>query len=160
MSPPPPPLGSGILLDQVLVGGAASLLNLIIHAVLLAGVVWTVRRLEVRDTFVPALLQYTFMIVSTGALLVAGHLLEVIIWAITYKLVDAAPPDSDLIYFAFQNYTTLGYGDITPVDGWRLLGPMTALNGIMLIGWSTALIIEILRRSGHAANARPVSPPG
>jgi hypothetical protein len=25
---------------------------------------------------------------------------------------------------------------------------MTALNGIMLIGWSTALIIEILRRSG------------
>ena len=28
---------------------------------------------------------------------------------------------------------------------------MTALNGIMLIGWSTALIIEILRRSGTAA---------
>jgi hypothetical protein len=27
---------------------------------------------------------------------------------------------------------------------------MTALNGIMLIGWSTALIIEILRRSEHA----------
>jgi hypothetical protein len=27
---------------------------------------------------------------------------------------------------------------------------MTALNGIMLIGWSTALIIEILRRTGHA----------
>jgi hypothetical protein len=37
---------------------------------------------------------------------------------------------------------------------------MTALNGIMLIGWSTALIIEILRRSGHAANTKPVSPPG
>jgi hypothetical protein len=28
---------------------------------------------------------------------------------------------------------------------------MTALNGIMLIGWSTALIIELLRRTGHAA---------
>jgi ion channel len=160
MSPPPPPLGSGILFDQVLVGGAASLLNLIIHAVLLAGVVWTVRRLEVKDTFVPAFLQYTVMIVSTGTLLVAGHFLEVVIWAVTYALVGAAPPDSDLIYFAFGNYTTLGYGGITPVDGWRLLGPMTALNGIMLIGWSTALIIEILRRSGHAANARPVSPPG
>jgi hypothetical protein len=26
---------------------------------------------------------------------------------------------------------------------------MTALNGIMLIGWSTALIFEILRRTGH-----------
>jgi hypothetical protein len=30
---------------------------------------------------------------------------------------------------------------------------MTALNGIMLIGWSTALIIEILRRSGTATQS-------
>jgi len=30
---------------------------------------------------------------------------------------------------------------------------MTALNGIMLIGWSTALIIEILRRSGTATRS-------
>ena len=50
----------------------------------------------------------------------------------TYDLVGAAPPGSDLIYFAFGNYTTLGHGDVRPVDGWRLLGPMTALNGIML----------------------------
>ena len=145
MSPPPAPLGSGVLLDQVLVGGTASLVNLVIHAVLLGAVVWTVRRLEVKDTFVPAFLQYTVMIVSTGTLLVAGHFLEVVIWAFTYAFVGAAPPGSDLIYFAFQNYTTLGYGDIAPVDGWRLLGPMTALNGIMLIGLSTALVVVILQ---------------
>jgi hypothetical protein len=154
MNAPPPPFGSGILVDQILVGGMTSLLNLIIHAILLGGVVWTVRRLETRDTFVPAFVQYIIVIVSTGALLVAGHLLEVIIWAITYAQVGAAPADSDLIYFAFQNYTTLGYGDITPVYGWRLLGPMTALNGIMLIGWSTALVIEILRRAGHAPSQK------
>jgi hypothetical protein len=153
-------LGSGILFDQVLVGGAASLLNLIIHAVLLAGVVWTVRRLEVKDTFVPAFLQYTVMIVSTGTLLVAGHFVEVMVWAITYGMVGIAPPRVELIYLAFGNYTTLGYADLVAPDQWRLLRPMTALNGIMLIGWSTALIIEILRRSGHAANAKPVSPPG
>ena len=62
MTAPPPPLGSGIVFDQILVGGAASLLNLIIHAVLLAIVVWTVRNLQTRDTFVPAFLQYTVMI--------------------------------------------------------------------------------------------------
>jgi hypothetical protein len=77
----------------------------------------------VKDTFVPSFVQYTIVIVSTGALLVAGHLLEVVIWAITYDLVGAAPRDSDLIYFAFGNYTTLGYGDITPVFGGRLSGP-------------------------------------
>ncbi len=37
-----------------------------------------------------------------------------------------------------------------PILG-RLLAPMTALNGIMLIGWSTALIIEILRHGGETA---------
>ena len=131
-------------------GGAASLANLIIHAMLLAGVVWTVRRIEVKDSFVPAFLQYSVVIVSTGALLVAGHFLEVLVWAVTYGLAGAAPPDTDLVYIAFGNYTTLGYGDVTLVDRWRLLAPITALNGIMLIGWSTALVIEILRRTGHA----------
>ena len=116
--------------------------------------VWTVRRLEVKDTFVPAFLQYTVMIVSTGTLLVAGHFLEVVIWAVTYDLVGAAPPGTDLVYFAFGNYTTLGYGDVLPLQQWHMLGPMTALNGIMLIGWSTALIIEVLRRTGHAPSQK------
>jgi hypothetical protein len=150
-----PPLGSGILLDQMLVGGGASLVNLIIHAVLLAAVAWTVRRLSVKDTFVPAFLQYTIVIVSTGTLLVAGHFVEVVVWAHTYQLVGAAPPGTDLVYFAFGNYTTLGYGDVIPVPEWHMLGPMTALNGIMLIGWSTALIIEVLRRTGHAPDQKP-----
>ena len=139
-----------VLLDQIVVGAAASLVNLIIHAVLIGGVAWTIRRLSRHDSFVPAFLQYTIVIVATGTLLVAGHFAEVMVWAFTYALVDAVPPGTDLIYFAFGNYTTLGYGDVVPVERWHLLGPMTALNGIMLIGWSTALIIEILRRTGHA----------
>ena len=52
----------------------------------------------------------------------------------------------------------LGYSDVIPVERWHLLGPMTALNGIMLIGWSTALIIEILRRTGHSADRALVDP--
>ena len=142
---PSPLLGSGILLDQVVVCGGASRLNLIIHAILLGIVVWTVRRLEVKDTFVPAFLQYTVMIASTGTLLVAGHFLEVVIWAVTYDLVGAAPAGTDLVYFAFGNYTTLGYGDVLPLQQWHMLGPMTALNGIMLIGLSTALVVVILQ---------------
>jgi hypothetical protein len=69
-------------------------------------------------------------------------------------LVGAAPPGTDLVYFAFGNYTTLGYGDVLPLQQWHMLGPMTALNGIMLIGWSTALIIEVLRRTGHAPSQK------
>ncbi len=144
-------IGSGVVLGQVLVGGAASLINLVIHAVLLAAVVWTVRRLSVSDRFVPHLAQYTLIIVATGTLLVAGHCVEVVLWAVTYGFVGAAAPGPSLVYAAFGNYTTLGYGDVMLAPAWRLLAPMTALNGIMLIGWSTALIIEILRHGGETA---------
>jgi hypothetical protein len=58
-----------------------------------------------------------------------------------------APANSDLLYFAFVNYTTLGYGDITPVQAWRLTGPMTAMNGIRMFGWSTAVLFEVLRKA-------------
>ena len=57
-------------------------------------------------------------------------------------------------YWTIVAMSTLGYGDILPVYGWRPLAPMTALNGIMLIGWSTALIIEVLRRTGHAPSQK------
>ena len=59
------------------------------------------------------------------------------------------PPraNANLVYFAFVNYTTLGYGDVVPVERWQLLGPITAMNGVLLFGWSTAVIFEVLRRS-------------
>ena len=152
----PLPLWHGIVLEQMLVGAAASFVNLIIHAVLLGVVVWTVRGISLREHFVPSFARYTLVIVLTGTLLMAGHFVEVMVWAITYGLVGVAPPSIQLIYLAFDNYTTLGYADLVAPEQWRLLRPVTALNGIMLIGWSTALIIEILRRSGNA----PQSPAG
>ncbi len=130
----------------MLVGAAASLVNLITHAGLVGR-----SRFGEEDTFVPGFVQYTVVIVATGTLLMAGHFVEVMVWAITYGLVGIAPPRAELIYLAFGNYTTLGYADLVAPEQWRLLRPMTALNGIMLIGWSTAVIIEILRRGAQTA---------
>jgi Ion channel len=64
-----------------------------------------------------------------------------------YAIVGVAPPGTDLIYFAFVNYTTLGYGDVTPLQRWHLLGPMTAMNGVLLFGWSTAVIFAVLQKA-------------
>ena len=43
-----------------------------------------------------------------------------------------------------MNDTTLGYGDVTAVKRRNLLGPMTAMNGVLSFGWSTAGIFEVL----------------
>ena len=74
-----------------------------------------------------------------------GNVSEVLVWSLAHLIVDAAPAGTNLVYFAFVNYTTLGYGDVTPVPDWQLLGPITAMNGVLLFGWSTAVIFEVLR---------------
>ena len=135
------------MVDQILAGGATSLVNLVIHALIMGVLLKLMLGMLKRGAVAPEFLRYTVIIVATGSVLGAGHFLEVLLWAYTYAAVGAAPPGTDLVYFAFGNYTTLGYGDMLPAEQWRLLAPMTALNGIMLIGWSTALIFAFLRRT-------------
>jgi hypothetical protein len=142
------------MVDQILAGAATSLLNLVIHALLIGALVVFLFRMSGRISGTLRFLNYTVVIVVTGSVLLVGHLVEVLLWAYTYAAVGAAPPGTDLVYFAFGNYTTLGYGDVLPVEQWRLLAPMTALNGIMLIGWSTALIFAILHRAVPQAERR------
>ena len=77
------------MLDQLLAGGGASLLNLVIHALLLSAVVRTVRDLSPYGSRDSPILLDSMVIVATGILLGAGHLLEVLVWAATYALVGA-----------------------------------------------------------------------
>jgi hypothetical protein len=85
--------------------------------------------------------------IPTVSIFMVMHALEVFVWALAYQMAGAAPEGASLVYFAFVNYTTLGYGDVIPVDQWRLLGPITAMNGVLLFGWSTAVIFDVLRRT-------------
>jgi ion channel len=140
------------MLRQLLVGAAVSACNIGIHALVMTVVVRVAQRAAATDTSRQSRRLIVVMI-ATVSVLMAAHVSEVIVWSLAYAIVDAAPPGADLLYFAFVNYTTLGYGDVTPVARWRLLGPMTAMNGVLLFGWSTAVIFEVLRRTARAAAA-------
>lgn len=131
---------------QFLVGSLVGAINIMIHALVTVGVVGIARSAGLRHTVRPRLHLMAVM-VATAAVLMVAHTLEVFVWALAYAIVGAAPADSGLLYFAFVNYTTLGYGDITPVQVWQLIGPMTAMNGILMFGWSTAVLFEVLRKT-------------
>ena len=133
------------MLRQFLAGAAVSLCNIAIHALVTVIVIRVTRIAAEMETSHPSLRLVAVMITAVAALMVA-HLGEVLVWSLAYAIVGAAPAEADLVYFAFVNYTTLGYGDVTPVERWRLLGPMTAMNGVLLFGWSTAVIFEVLRK--------------
>jgi hypothetical protein len=134
------------MLRQLLVGTAVSFCNIVIHALVMTTVVRVTRMVGTKGKFHPWLFLIMVMI-ATVAVLMMAHTSEVAVWSLAYAVVNAAPADADLMYFAFVNYTTLGYGDVVPVEAWRMLGPMTAMNGVLLFGWSTAVIFEVLRRA-------------
>ena len=134
------------MLRQFLVGGGVSVINIAIHSLIMATVVGVARRAGAKIRPHPSLFLAAVMIPMVSVLM-ATHALEVIVWGWTYALVDAAPEGANPVYFAFVNYTTLGYGDVLPVPRWQLLGPITAMNGVLMFGWSTAVIFEVLRRA-------------
>jgi ion channel len=134
------------MLRQILVGAAVSVCNIAIHAFLMAAVLGAARIAGALRTSHQSLRLISVMI-ATVSFLMAAHFSEVLVWSLTYAIVGAAPKGADVVYFAFVNYTTLGYGDVTPVERWHLLGPITAMNGILMFGWSTAVIFEVLRRT-------------
>jgi ion channel len=134
------------MLRQFLVSIAVSVCNIAIHAIVMAALLRVVRVADARATSRPSLRLVAVMI-ATVSVFMAAHIAEVMVWSLTYRMVGAAPPGTDFVYFAFVNYTTLGYGDVTPIERWQLLGPMTAMNGVLLFGWSTAVIFAVLRKT-------------
>ena len=124
-------------------GGTVSLANIAVHAIAMTVVIRVARSAAARWLSVPTL-RLSTVLIATVAVLMAAHMCEVAIWSLAYTFVGATPEGADRLYFAFVNFTTLGYGDIVPVPRWRLLGPMTAMNGVLLFGWSTAVIFEVL----------------
>ena len=142
---------------QFLVGSIVTVINIMIHALVTVGAVGVARWAGLRHTVQPRLHLMAVMVAVASVLMVA-HTLEVLVWALAYAIVSAAPEGSDLLYFAFVNYTTLGYGDITPAPAWRLTGPITAMNGILLFGWSTAVLFEVLRKT--LAHLAAIDAPG
>ncbi len=85
-----------------------------------------------------------------AVVLVFLHAVEIMVWAGVYKVLVPVGELADLemaVYFSFVTFTTLGYGDITLSEGWRLLSGIQALNGILLVGWSTALMFAVVQKA-------------
>ncbi|HET7805765.1 MAG TPA: potassium channel family protein [Pseudolabrys sp.] len=141
------------MLRQLLFGGAVSAVNIGLHALVMMILIRVAQMASARSRK-QASRHLVLVMIPTVLVLMVTHAGEIMVWALAYSLVDATPPDADRVYFAFVNYTTLGYGDVVPVRRWNLLGPMTAMNGVLLFGWSTAVIFEVLRRALREAGRR------
>ena len=91
---------------------------------------------------------------STRILRVSGVVLllflvsvvEVLIWAITYLALNAIQGLEQALYFSMVTFTTLGYGDVVLAEQWRLLSSFEAANGIIMFGWTIAIVGNSVQR--------------
>ena len=118
-----------------------------IHA---TGVSWALQRLRRHDTGL-RFGKITRLFVLVAAWIVLLHLAEISLWAVFYLWRDAMPDLPSALYFSAVTYTTTGYGDVVLSEGWRLLGAVEALTGILMCGWSTGFFFAVVNRVYQAA---------
>jgi hypothetical protein len=72
--------------------------------------------------------------------------LDVTLWAAFYYASGALPTFEQAVYFSTVTFTTVGYGDIVLDREWRQLATFEAVNGWIIFGWATALIVAVIQR--------------
>jgi len=88
------------------------------------------------------------LLVYTALFLLSLNFLEAIIWGFTYYILPGITEFETLekaIYFSLVTFTTLGYGEITISSSSRILSGFEAMNGVLLLGWTTAMMFAVLQ---------------
>jgi hypothetical protein len=133
------------MFHQLLAGGLVSLFNFALHVVMTGAIVVVTRHVAGRTDDLHVFMRLTALEMITVCALALAHLIEIAVWAAFLNVMGITVPNVASFEFAFENYTALGYGDVVAGQGWRLIGPIMALNGLLLIGISVAIIFEVMK---------------
>ena len=128
-------LGAGLLLCNVLCSGIQTML-----------IVRVITRLIPEDGRDLGFWKDVGIMVIVTLITSAAHLVGIALWAVVYLLGGETTSFETAFYFSAETYTALGYGDIVLSARWRLLGPLEAINGLLLFGLSTAIMFAVLSR--------------
>ena len=129
------------MLNQLAIGASLIVLTVLIHA--------TCLELILKGYFaIKTDLMVRWRIVTFAVLILAvfsAHVIEIWVWATLFFFIEAMPTFEAALYFSTTSFTTVGFGDITLSEKWRLLSSLEAAAGMILFGWSTAFIFAIIR---------------
>jgi hypothetical protein len=81
-----------------------------------------------------------FLLSTVMLLMLVSNMAQMVIWAVLFLLLGEFDDFATALYHSAVNFVTLGYGDIIMSARWRLLGPLEAVNGILMFGVSTAVM--------------------
>ena len=92
----------------------------------------------------PSRVAIEWLMAQLVGLLLLFHLVEALVWALFYLGTGALPDLESAAYFSLTSYTTVGYGDVVLPAQWRLLGPLESTVGVLMLGWSTGVLVAVV----------------
>lgn len=135
------------MLTQLAIGTLVVIVNVIVQAEMFsafAGKFETIL-LSLRPIF--KRFANTAAIVMGALFVMLVQTVNVWIWAVVFYLAGAFSEFEPALYFSLVSFTTVGFGDIILGHEWRLLSGLTAAAGFLSFGWSTAYMVELVRRT-------------
>jgi hypothetical protein len=133
------------ILNSLLVGIAATLGTIVIHGFVVHAIIVTLRSNLQRGVLGARIWVNMTFIMGATLLALAGHLVEIALWALALYLCGAVVDISGAIYSSAGSYTTSG-SDIVLPPQWKLLGPLEAVTGMLMFGLSTAFVFAVIQR--------------
>jgi hypothetical protein len=132
------------MLVQMALGAGLVAVSVALHAIVLDRVVVHLKRRAAQRTHRPQGLRRFSVLVQAAVAAFLSHVLQIWIWAVTFRLVGEFDTLEAALYFSTVSFTTVGYGDLTASVEWRLLGSFEAAAGMLLFGLSTAFLFEVM----------------
>ena len=127
---------------NLLIGLPVILLCLLLQSLISMGSLrFYLARLDQERSFMTVSLPLFGVIV----ILMVGNCLQLTLWGILFLLLGEFESLDVAIYHSAVNFATLGYGDMVMSPQWRLLGPLEAMNGALMIGLSGATMLAMLQ---------------
>lgn len=106
--------------------------------------VWSIRYYLRRSRQAGRYTQGAWPLFGVITILMFGSFLQIALWGIVFWLLGEFALLETAIYHSGVNFSTLGYGDLVMSEKWRLLGPLEAVNGALMISLSGATILALL----------------
>jgi hypothetical protein len=74
-----------------------------------------------------------------------ANFVQIVIWGLLFIGLGEFKTLFDAVYHSAVNFTSLGYGDVVMSTRWKLMGPLEAVNGILMLGMTSAALVAIMQ---------------
>lgn len=139
------------MLVQIGLGSVILIASILVYVGFISGAIVFLQRHARQPGTVLGISRVSTTLVLATIWLLAAQTVSVWMWSFAFRLLGIFGSMEPAVYFTLVTFTTLGYGDITLGPDWRVLSGMTAVNGLLMFGFSTAFLFDVFARMRGAA---------